>query len=96
LRRDATLARSLPLLIVDEEDHVEPTIDEEPGEGEIEDKRLRLIWVPRAADLPDRRGAVLAVVYLVFTEGHARTRAIPSRAPSSATRRSGSSACCAS
>ncbi|GAA2758149.1 RNA polymerase sigma factor [Actinopolymorpha rutila] len=138
LRREKTLARKLPLLVVD----TEPAgatgtaytadladLGADAGEGEIPDERLRLLFtcchpalalparvaltlrmvgglttaeiargflvseptmaaritrakkkiaaaaipyrVPRGADLPERLGGVLAVLYLVFTEGHA-------------------------
>jgi RNA polymerase sigma-70 factor (ECF subfamily) len=134
LRREATLARKLPLLIVDGSDVVddhdqllEELLDEEP----IPDERLRLIFtcchpalamearialtlrmvgglttpeiaraflvsestmaarltrakkkiatagvpyrVPGKAELPERLAGVLAVLYLVFTEGHSAT-----------------------
>jgi len=134
LRRDATLARKLPLLVVED-----PAggMDAAPAaapvdEAPIADERLRMIFtachpalspearvaltlryalglataevarlfhvaepamaarltrakrkiaaagipyrVPAPADLPGRRAGVLAVVYLVFTEGHAPAR----------------------
>ncbi|MFD2081097.1 RNA polymerase sigma-70 factor, ECF subfamily [Actinopolymorpha cephalotaxi] len=140
LRREKTLARKLPLLVVDAEpagaagstDPADPAdlVDLAAGaKEEIPDERLRLLFtcchpalaiparvaltlrmvgglttaeiaraflvseptmaaritrakkkiaaagipyrVPRGADLPERLGGVLAVLYLVFTEGHA-------------------------
>ncbi len=135
LRREKTLARKLPLLVVDAEPagatgttDIADLVDD-AAEGEIPDERLRLLFtcchpalamparvaltlrmvgglttaeiaraflvseptmaaritrakkkiaaagipyrVPRGADLPERLGGVLAVLYLVFTEGHA-------------------------
>lgn len=72
LRRTAVAARKAPLLIV-----------EEPDRHEVPDDLLRLIFtcchpalapearVPSGPELAERRDGVLAVIYLIFTEGYA-------------------------
>jgi RNA polymerase sigma-70 factor (ECF subfamily) len=49
--------------------------------------------VPDAADLPERLGGVLAVIHLIFTEGHLATAGERLARLSCAPRRSGSRVC---